>query len=105
MFYGSYDYYFYYNYYDNYGYHQGAEYSPHSTLGFLIGPDFKYTLPNNSSIIAGLGYGSVNEQGSFYLRAGYKTRKSFFVTGETLIGDGIGFGVGLGFSFGGKPRN
>ena len=105
MFYGSYDYYFYYNYYDNYGYHQGAEYYHKSTLGFLIGPDFKYTLPNNSSIIAGLGYGSVNEQGSFYLRAGYKTRKSFFVTGETLIGDGIGFGVGLGFSFGGKPRN
>ncbi|MBO6024076.1 MAG: VWA domain-containing protein [Bacteroidales bacterium] len=74
-------------------------------LGLLTGPEVKITFPNNSAVIAGLGGGSVNECGVFYLRAGYKTRKSFFVTTETLLGEAAGFGVGLGFSFGGKQRN
>lgn len=95
---GGYDWYWEEYYYDTYS-------ESKSTIGFLIGPDLKITFPNNAAIIAGVGYGSVNNQDSFYLRAGYKTRKSFFVTAESLIGDNIGFGVGLGFSFGGQPRN
>lgn len=74
-------------------------------LGILIGPDVKLTFTNNSAFIAGLGGGRVNDLGVFYLQAGYKTRKSFFVTTELLTdGDDVGFGVGLGFSFGGKKR-
>ena len=73
--------------------------------GLLVGPEVKLTFPNNSAFIAGLGGGTVCDEGVFYLRAGYKTRKSFFVTSEILTnGDEIGFGVGLGFSFGGKRR-
>lgn len=74
-------------------------------LGVLTGPEVKITFSNNSAVIAGLGGGMVNECGVFYLRAGYKTRKSFFVTTEALLGEAAGFGVGLGFSFGGKQRN
>ena len=74
-------------------------------VGVLMGPEVKITFPNNSAILASLGGGTVNDYGVFYLRAGYKTRKSFFVTTETLLGEVAGFGVGLGFSFGGKQRN
>lgn len=73
--------------------------------GIMVGPEVKLTFPNNSAVIAGLGGGMVCDEGVFYLRAGYKTRKSFFVTSEILTnGDEIGFGIGLGFSFGGKRR-
>lgn len=106
-FYGSYEESYSYGYYDWYWdeYHYYSYTNKESTLGFLVGPDLKFTFPNNAAIIAGLGYGYVNDKGSFYARAGYKTKKSFFVTAESLIGDGIGFGVGLGFSFGGKQRD
>lgn len=77
-----------------------------TVMGFLVGPDVKFTFPNNSAVIAGFGFGAVNGSGAMYpLRLGYKTRKSFFVTSELLISGGdVGFGVGLGFSFGGKNR-
>ena len=75
-------------------------------MGIILGPEVKITFPNNSAVIAGIGGGAVNEHGVVSLRAGYKTRKSFFVTTETLFGDNqVGFGLGLGFSFGGKQRN
>lgn len=103
---GSYDEYYYNSYYDWYWdeYYYNSYTKSRSTTGIIIGPEVKITFQNNAGIIAGLGYGSVNDIGSLYLRAGWKTRKSFFVTTETLIGDGLGIGVGLGFSFGGKPR-
>ncbi len=105
-FYGSYEESHSYSYYDYYwGYTYNTYTESKSTIGFLIGPDFKFTFPNDAAIIAGLGYGSVNNQGAVYVRAGYKTKKSFFVTAETLVGDFVGAGVGIGFSFGGKPRN
>lgn len=64
---------------------------------------FPMYLGIKQNIKIGLGGGTVNEEGVFYLRAGFKTKKSFFITSEMLTdGDDIGFGVGLGFSFGGK---
>ena len=89
----------------NYEYHDLFYTSTGTSTGFLVGPEVKLTFPNNSAVIAGLGGGMVCDEGVFYLRAGYKTRKSFFVTSEILTnGDEIGFGIGLGFSFGGKRR-
>jgi len=77
-----------------------------TVMGLLIGPEVKITFPNNSAVIAGFGFGAVNGNGAMYpLRVGYKTKRSFFVTSELLISGGdIGFGIGLGFSFGGKRR-
>ena len=74
-------------------------------VGFLLGPEVKITFPNNSAILASLGGGMVNECGVAYFRAAYKTRKSVFFTTETLLGETIGAGIGIGFSFGGKLRN
>lgn len=74
------------------------------SVGFLLGPEMKITFPNNSAILASLGGGVVNFCGTAYLRAGYKFKKSFYLSAEALIGDGVGFGVGAGFSFGGKRR-
>jgi len=83
----------------------GYYYYGEHCMGMLIGPEVKITFPNNSAVIAGLGGGSVCGGGVFFLRAGYKTRKSFFLTTELLTeGNDVGFGVGLGFSFGGKIR-
>lgn len=72
---------------------------------FLVGPEVKITFPNNSAVIASLGGGMVNWHGIAFLRAGYKIKKSFYFTAEALMGNRFGFGVGFGFSFGGKKRN
>lgn len=75
-------------------------------MGVLVGPEVKITFPNNSAIIAGFGGGSVNEDGVFYFRAGYKLKNAWFFTAETMFGDaGVGIGVGAGLSFGGKLRD
>lgn len=73
--------------------------------GFLVGPEMKYTFKNNSAIIAGFGGGIITALFVGNLRVGYKTRKSFFITVDALTdGEVFGGGIGLGFSFGGKPR-
>lgn len=74
-------------------------------LGILTGPDVKLTFPKNNAVIVGFGVGVMAAEGTFYLRAGYKTKKSFFITAETLFGEYYGGGFGVGFSFGGKKRN
>lgn len=85
----------YYNYYDY----------EESTIGFLIGPEVKLTFPKNNAVIVGLGGGFMANEDAFYLRLGYKTKKSFFVTADMLFGGYFGAGIGAGFSFGGKQRN
>lgn len=85
-------------YYDYYDYSM-------STLGFLIGPEVKLTFPKDNAVIVGFGGGVMADEGVFYLRAGYKTKKSFFVTADMLFGEYVGVGIGAGFSFGGKLRN
>lgn len=89
----------------NYEYHDLFYSNSEIHTGILVGPEVKLTFPNNSAVIAGLGGGMVCDEGVFYLRAGYKTRKSFFITSEILTnGDEVGIGFGLGFSFGGVRR-
>lgn len=84
----------------------GLFYGPkYEEFGILLGPEVKITFPNNSAIIASLGGGTVNDYGVAYIRAAYKTRKSVFFTAESLLGETVGAGVGIGFSFGGKLRN
>lgn len=86
-------------------YWDGYYYYGEHRMGILVGPEVKITFPNNSAVFAGIGGGSVCGDGVFFLRAGYKTRKSFFLTTELLTeGNDVGFGFGLGFSFGGKIR-
>lgn len=86
--------------YDRYYYY----WDEYSAVGFLLGPEIKITFPNNSAIIAGVGGGMVADWGTFYIQAGYKFKRSFYLTAEALLGEGSGFGVGAGFSFGGKRR-
>lgn len=79
---------------------------PYVDLGILVGPEIKITFPRNNAIILGCGGGILNGDGPLYLRVGYKTRSTWFFTTETMFGGaGIGFGIGAGLSFGGKPRN
>lgn len=87
-----------YNTYDAY-----YDYST-STFGFLIGPEIKLTSPKDNAFIVGLGGGMIADEETFYLRTGYKTKKSFFFTADMLFGEYVGIGIGAGFSFGGKLR-
>ena len=96
------------SYTDYYGYYDGYwadSKDGDDGPGIWIGPEFKYTFPKNNAIIVGIGFAglcSFNWE-TFYLQLGYKTKKSFYITVESLLaGDVTGVGVGLGFSFGGK---
>lgn len=70
----------------------------------------KLTFPNNSAVFAGYGLGVLEEdyynKKSLYnqFRVGLKFRRSLFITGSYLVGEYKGGTIGLGFSFGGKPR-
>lgn len=76
----------------------------YTSFGVLLGPEVKYTFPKDNALLASLGGGMINDCGVAYFRFGYKTKKSFFITAETFIGDGFGGGIGAGWSFGGKLR-
>ena len=70
----------------------------------------KMTFPNNSAIFAGYGLGVIELDfwGKHVLchqfRVGLKFRRSFFLSGSYMRGEYNGAAIGLGFSFGGKPR-
>ena len=90
----------YYNYYYN-GYYYEDYYT---AIGFFVGPEVKFTFQNNSAIIASLGAGLVNDSFVGYLQTGYKFKFPLYLTADVSLGETIGFGVGAGFSFGGKRR-
>ena len=94
---------------------------------FAVGPYFSYnifnedpapfgglivklTFPNNFAVFGGYGLGRIEQdyysKFSLYneFRVGYKFRRSFFITGSYWVGEHRGGTVGIGFSFGGKPK-
>lgn len=95
---------------EEYSYSYGGYYSYHESsssksFGFLIGPEVKFTYPENNALLVSCGPGLVNGNFAFFLRFGYKTKKPFFITAETLSDfDNFGGGIGIGWSFGGKTR-
>lgn len=95
---------------EEYSYSYGGYYSYHESsssksFGFLIGPEVKFTYPENNALLVSCGPGLVNGNFAFFFRFGYKTKKPFFITAETLSDfDNFGGGIGIGWSFGGKTR-
>lgn len=93
--------YYYNDYYDYYDYYT----TTYLSTGFLLGPEIKITYPENNALLASCGLGLVNDNFAYFLRFGYKTKKSIFITAEGLSdGDNFGGGIGIGWSFGRKLR-
>lgn len=70
-------------------------------LRLMVGPLAKFTFPNNSAILASLSLGVMSDF-AVELRAGYKFKSPLYITGAVNFGDNVGFGLGIGWSFGGK---
>lgn len=75
-------------------------------FGLIVGPEAKITFAEENAVIAGFGTGLTSLSGGDLMlsaRFGYKFKNPLFVTAETIYCNGwFGYGVGFGFSFGGK---
>lgn len=92
-----------YGYYGSYNYYYDEIFS----FGFLIGPEAKITFPKDDAVIVSVGGGMMYWGGAAYFSLGYKLRKPYYIWAEYIFSSEApgGFGIGFGWSFGGKLKN
>lgn len=69
---------------------------------FSFVPEYMFRFNNNSAIMAGIGTTfDIDDWFGFNadLRVGFKTRKSFFITGDMFFGSSFGMSLGIGWGF------
>jgi len=73
-------------------------------VGFAFAPTVSFSFPNNSAIMAGIGYRGANAFSSngFLMRVGYKLANPWYFTASYSVGNGNVFMLGAGYTIFGR---